>query len=254
MYERYAEVYDESGQIGFSLRMLEYLDRLLERHPPPAHSLLDLACGTGTVALAFAQRGWDVYGVDASPHMLERARAKSASLGQSVAWSCQDMRRFLLPHPVGLATCLYDSLNYMLTETDLFQTLSGISRALLPGGLLFADLNTRHALERTWGNNCFFTEGKNLAMVMDSTWDPTRELSTVHLVGFVRRDGGLYERFDEQHVEAAYDDEAMRCVFVRSGLEVQAVYECFTLAAASPEASRLLWVAGKPPTAKPKAT
>ena len=31
--------------------------------------------------LAFAQRGWEVYGVDASPEMLERARAKAAALG-----------------------------------------------------------------------------------------------------------------------------------------------------------------------------
>ncbi|HNR96875.1 MAG TPA: class I SAM-dependent methyltransferase [Anaerolineae bacterium] len=247
MYNRYAEVYDESGQIGFSLRMLEYLDRVLERHPPPAHSLLDLACGTGTVALAFAQRGWEVYGVDASPEMLERARAKAAALGQSVALSCQDMRRFVLPHPVALVTCLYDSLNYMLTEYDLRRALSATAQALLPGGLFVADVNTRYALEHGWGNNCFFTEGKNLAMVMDSSWDPTRELSTVHLVGFIRNDAGLYERFDEQHVEAAFDDATMRCAFASAGLEVNAVYECFTFSSASADANRLLWVAGTPP-------
>lgn len=250
MYQRYAEVYDESGQIGFSLRMLEYLDSVLERHSPPARSLLDLACGTGTVALAFAQSGWEVYGIDASPEMLERARSKAASMGQLVALSCQDMRRFVLPHPVALITCLYDSLNYMLTEQDLAQTLSAASRALLPGGLFVADLNTRDALEHIWGNNCFFSEGKNLAMVMDSTWDPTRELSTVHLVGFVRTEAGLYERFDEEHVEAAFDEETMRRAFTGAGLEVMAAYECFTLVPAHPQASRLLWVARKPVTSE----
>lgn len=246
MYERYAEVYDESGQIGFSLRMLEYLERVLERHPPPGQSLLDLACGTGTVALAFAQRGWNVYGVDSSPQMLQQARAKAAGLGQALVLSCQDMRRFVLPQPMALITCLYDSLNYMVTELDLAQTLACVARSLLPGGLFIADLNTRYALEHSWGNNCFFTEGKNLAMVMDSTWDPARELSTVHLVGFVRNAEGLYERFDEEHVEAAFDEEVMHRAFAGAGLEVRAVYECFTLARADPEASRLLWVASKP--------
>ena len=246
MYARYAEVYDESGQIGFSLRMLEYLDRLLERYPPPARSMLDLACGTGTVALAFAQRGWDVYGVDASPQMLERARSKATSLALPVALSCQDMRHFVLPHPVALITCFYDSLNYMLTEDDLSQTLVCVARALVPGGLFLADVNTRYALEHVWGNNCFFSEGKNLAMVMDSSWDPGTELSTVHVVGFVRESSGLYDRFDEEHVEAAFDEAAMHRSFARAGLEVQALHECFTLASAEPEASRLLWVAKRP--------
>jgi SAM-dependent methyltransferase len=245
MYERYAEVYDESGQIGFSLRMLEYLDRVLERFPAPGLSMLDLACGTGTVALAFAQRGWEVYGVDASESMLQRARAKAAQMGQFLSLSRQDMRDLVLPRPVALVTCLYDSLNYMLSRPDVTRVLQRVSRALLPDGLLVFDLNTRYALEQLWGNNCFFSEGKNLATVMDSSWDHARELSTVHAVGFVRQQDGLYERFDEEHVEAAFGDREVRAALSDAGLVVEAAFECFSFDPPLSDSSRLLWVARK---------
>ena len=57
IYQDYAAVYDRSGQLAFSLKMIPYLARLLERHPVAGHTLLELACGTGTVAVAMAQAG-----------------------------------------------------------------------------------------------------------------------------------------------------------------------------------------------------
>ena len=73
IYEKYAEVYDRSGQIAFTLLMIPYLDRVLERHGFAGQSVLDLACGTGTMALALAEKGWRVLGLDASAAMLAQA-------------------------------------------------------------------------------------------------------------------------------------------------------------------------------------
>jgi SAM-dependent methyltransferase len=66
IYDKYAEVYDASGQIRFSLRMIPYVDQLLERQGLHVRSALDLACGTGTVAIALAAKGWTVYVVGGS--------------------------------------------------------------------------------------------------------------------------------------------------------------------------------------------
>lgn len=243
IYDQYARVYDESGQIAFSLKMIPYLDQLLQRHPAPARSMLDLACGTGTVAVAFAQQGWEVYGVDASAGMLEQARRKAAQLGQSVVFSQQDMRQFVLPRPVGLVTCLYDSLNYMLTLEDLQLVFQRVAAALLPGGVFIADMNTHETLEHVWDNNTFFVEGKNLAIVLVSSYDPETELSTVDVVGFVRQDNGLYERFQERHVERAYENEQVEAALEAAGLHVEAAYECFGFEPPDEETGRVLWVA-----------
>ncbi|MBC7233945.1 MAG: class I SAM-dependent methyltransferase [Chloroflexi bacterium] len=245
IYDHYARVYDQSGQITFSLKMIPYLEELLQRHPAPARSLLDLACGTGTVAVAFAQQGWEVYGVDASAGMLEQARHKAAQWGQAVAFSQQDMRQFVLPHPVGLVTCLYDSLNYMLTLDDLQLVFQCVAAALLPNGVFIADMNTQETLEHVWGNNTFFVEGRNLAVVMVSSYEPATRLSAVNIVGFVRREDGLYERFEEQHLETAYEKEQVEAALEAAGLRVEAAYECFGFEPPDEETRRILWVARK---------
>ncbi len=243
IYDHYAQVYDESGQIAFSLQMIPYLDKLLQCHPVPGRSVLDLACGTGTVALSFAQQGWEVYGVDASPGMLAQARRKARETGQKLTLSQQDMRDFVLPDPVALVTCLYDSLNYMLTLADLQQVFRRVAIALLPGGLFLGDMNTQEKLEHIWGNNTFFVEGKGIALIMHSGYEPESGLSTVHIVGFVRQENGLYARFDEEHAEIAYANEEVRTGLEAAGLQVESVYECFSFDPPDAQTRRIMWAA-----------
>src|SRR5687768_8937568 len=50
IYDRYAPLYDQSGQVRFALLTHMYLGELLARHPAPGRRALDLACGTGTLA------------------------------------------------------------------------------------------------------------------------------------------------------------------------------------------------------------
>lgn len=80
IYTDYAAVYDASGQIAFSEQMIPYLARILERHPVGKGRMLDLACGTGTVAIAMALQDWQVTGVDGSEAMLAEARLKMQAL------------------------------------------------------------------------------------------------------------------------------------------------------------------------------
>jgi len=245
IYGQYALVYDASGQITFSIRMIPYLDDLLQRHPAPGRSMLDLACGTGTVALGFAQQGWEVYAVDASSAMLDQARDKAEQTGCRLTFSQQDMRRFVLPHRVTLITCLYDSLNYMLALSDLRSVLRRVTAALVPDGVFMGDMNTKETLEHVWGNNVFFVENDDLALVLRSGYDQQTSLSTVHIVGFVRQDNGTYSRFDEHHTEVAYEEAEVRAAFDAAGLHVEAAYECFGFDPPDEGTCRIMWVARK---------
>jgi SAM-dependent methyltransferase len=246
IYDQYAQLYDDSGQIAFSLKMIPYLDELLQRHPAPGRAMLDLACGTGTVALSFAQQGWQVYGVDASAGMLDQARQKAEQAGQKLVLSQQDMRHFVLPCPVALVTCLYDSLNYMLTLDDLQQVFQRVAQALTPGGVFLGDMNTQVTLEQVWGNNTFFVEDEDMAVVMRSHYEPLTGLSTVDIVGFVRQEDGLYSRFDEHHAEVAYPNARVRHALQEAGLQVEAAHKCFHFDPPDAHTRRVMWVARKP--------
>ena len=177
---------------------------------------------------------------------LARARQKAAETDQRVAISQQDMRSFVLPRPVALVTCLYDSLNYMLTSSDLQQVFDCVADSLHPGGAFMADMNTAVTLEQVWGNNTFFVEGNDLALILRSGHEPETGLSTVDIVGFVRGEEGLYSRFEEHHTEASYEESEVRSAFEVAGLQVEAAYECFGFLPPTAKTKRIMWVARRP--------
>lgn len=246
IYERYAPLYDASGQVRFALLTHIYLRELLARHPVAGRRALDLACGTGTLALLLANEGWSVTGLDGSAEMLAQAAAKAAGPAAARARFVQgDMRRADKVVPAAsfdLATCTYDSLNYMLGEDDLAACFAAAARALAPGGLYVADMNTRHFLEHDWGE-CLVREQDGYVQIERSRFDPGRETNTMLLTGFVGDDQGGYERFDELHVERAYPPELVGDLLAAAGLRVEAMYDSFTFNPPGPHTQRIFWAA-----------
>jgi SAM-dependent methyltransferase len=266
-YREYAPFYDGSGQVRFAMLMDQYLSEVLVRHPVAGRRALDLACGTGTLALLLADAGWDVVGLDASAEMLDQARAKAAHLEtpgratfvlgdmrtvgiESEEWRMQnilsDTSPFsMLRSPFHLVTCFYDSLNYMLTEADLAACFRTAARALAPGGLFVADMNTRYFLQHDWGI-CEVIEQIDFVQISQSYFDPATECSTMALTGFAGDDERGYRRFDETHIERAYAPELVGALLRSAGLDIEASYDCFTFQPPSERTQRIAWVARRP--------
>lgn len=249
IYDRYAVVYDGSGQVRFALLMAQYLEQLLQRHPAPGRRVLDLACGTGTLALILAGDGWTVVGLDASEAMLAQARAKAANatLSGSVRFVQGDMRDItpvVPPTGFDLVTCTYDSLNYMLTEADLAACFRSAAHALVPGGLFVGDMNTRHFLQYDWGT-CEVQEQRGYIQIGQSQFDPVTSTSTMRLTGFFGSDAYGFERFDEVHRERAYPTETVMALIERANLAVEAAYDCFTSDPPGAGTQRIAWIVRK---------
>ncbi len=244
IYREYARVYDRSGQLAFSLRMIDYIKTLLCRHPANGRTLLELACGTGTVAVAMARAGWHVYGVDASAAMLAEARSKIETHQADVIVSQQDMRHFVIPERVHLVTCLYDSINYMLTSDDLAAVIRRAYDALEPGGLLLFDMNTPYALETFWDDDTHVTESEGLTVIFTSKYDERHQRSTVVATIFERK-GDVYRKIVEEHVEQAFPMEHVATLLADAGFAIEAHYNCFSLRESNDETYRIMWVARK---------
>lgn len=100
--------------------------------PAPSRRVLDLACGTGDVALSLAD-GQDVAGLDLTPAMLTIARGRAASAGARIPWIAGDMTSL----PIADATFDVVTTSYGLRNVPaLDQALAEIARVLRPGGLL----------------------------------------------------------------------------------------------------------------------
>ncbi len=81
-YDRNADQYDEFIKNNPNLsRMRQKVYEHVSAYLPQGSRILDLACGTGTDAIWFAQHGYTVHGVDISGDMLKRAIDKVRALG-----------------------------------------------------------------------------------------------------------------------------------------------------------------------------
>ena len=115
-YSALAASYDELTQdVGYEKRAA-FVEKLFLRSHIPVHTVLDLACGTGTMTALLTERGYELIGVDGSEDMLLEAREKAQTLtGVPPLFLHQSMPELDLYGTVEAAICCLDSLNY-LTE------------------------------------------------------------------------------------------------------------------------------------------
>jgi SAM-dependent methyltransferase len=248
-YEVLATLYDGAGWGDFAESMADRVLALAAEHGlSEIHHIVDVACGTGVAAAKFAAAGYRVTGVDRSPQMLAQARRRIAEAGlPGVALVEADMRDFALDEPADFVTCMYDSLNYLLEETDLLAAFRCAATALRSGGLYIFDMNTIFGLAEGWSSRDFIRCDNDDCFIVGRTcWNYERLTNTLTLYGFIRREE-WWERFTETHVQRGYPVATMRALLEQAGLAVLTVCDPFAegVARSEPEMGRVLIVAQK---------
>ncbi len=244
IYRRYAEAYAKAGQGRFSLRLVPWVEAVFERSGRAPRALVDVACGAGEFAVAMARRGLEVTGVDQSPEMLAMARRSAEASGVAVTFLEQDMRELRLPAPVDAATCLYDSLNYLIDEAELRKTLAAVGAALRPGGLFLFDMNTLRGLATRWGNRTWIIQDTDDAFEADqSEFDYDRGVATLRVNAFLHRQGDLYERVREVHRERGYPVPAIDAALASGGFEILGRWSSPEFGDVTPETGRVFYAA-----------
>jgi SAM-dependent methyltransferase len=98
--------------------------------------LLELACGTGSHAMALEKFGYEIIATDYSEDVLARARQKAVKAGSSVDFRWQDMRALdVAERPFDAVVCLFDSIGYVETNEAIMQVLKGVHRHLRKDGM-----------------------------------------------------------------------------------------------------------------------
>ena len=215
-YERLAQYYDvlfTEHRAWMEAARATILGRILDR----AECACDLACGTGTTAIALARRGIRMYGVDGSQAMCRIAREKVRRAGLSVRIIHADMRDFRLPEPVDVITCEGDAVNHVPQKDDLAGVANSAARALRPGGYLFLDVNNSPAFRNVWPL-AFWTEKPSLAVAMHGGYDAARDSAWSDVEMFVRR-GRDWRRLHEHIEEVCWTSLEMRETLARAGFD-----------------------------------
>ena len=129
MFDAIARIYDPMNRVLTAGLDGRWRRRTAEAVVRPSDRVLDACCGTGDLALADERAGGTVTGLDFSERMLERARAKSASID----WVQGDA--LALPFPDGSFDAVTVGFG-VRNVVDLERGLAELQRVLRPGGRL----------------------------------------------------------------------------------------------------------------------
>ena len=182
--------------------ILAYLQALLKRHGASPQSVLDLACGTGSLALLLAKAGYRTLAADASEEMLAMAYDKASDLPHPPFFICQRMEALTLPQPVDWVVCCLDSLNYLTDPRDAAKALGRIYESLTDGGVLTFDINSEEKL-RGLDGQIFLDENDESYCVWRAEFDEAERICYYGMDLF-QREGKLWRRSFEEHREYAY--------------------------------------------------
>jgi len=252
--EYYAQTYDASvpdwpGEIDFYQEMAAQAKR-------NGGAVLEIACGTGRVAIRLAREGVKVVGLDLSPHMLEVARQKSVGL-EHMRWVQGDMRSFELGETFGLVIIPGHAFQNLNTPQDQVACLECIRRQLRPNGFLVVhldhqDLSWLGDLLRETGGVFEAAEqfrhpetGRQIRTFRAWSYEPASQTAICQTAWEeVGADGQVLNRWQTQPIR-------LHCVFrfemehllARVGLTIEAVYGDFFRHPLGDENSEMIWVA-----------
>ncbi|MBC8492588.1 MAG: class I SAM-dependent methyltransferase [Chloroflexi bacterium] len=210
-FDSFAYFYTKGPYPQYSERMVELLPNVLARFDARPQTILDIACGEGTFAVAMAKKGLRVTGVDRSPQMLEFARERAERENAEVEFLRQDMRSLTFDDRFDLTTCWFDSLNYVLELEGIQKTFAGVYRALKKAGLFVFDMNTIYGLAVDWQREpCYIQQNSpEFFEIHFPSYDFEKRIAITSILGFVKEGDG-WVRMDEEHKERGYTLEEIR--------------------------------------------
>ena len=138
---RYPEYYDIAFAVADAGREVDFFEAAIRQFSrTPVHRVFEIACGTAPYRAEWQRRGYRYCGLDLSPAMLERARAKAAGLGIAADFVAGDMRDFARA-TVGLVDLAYVLLGsiYVASNREFLGHLDRVAEVLMPGGLYLLD-------------------------------------------------------------------------------------------------------------------
>jgi len=204
----FARVYNERWTT-FAERVGQQIADFFSQDPKTTtatRSLLDLCCGTGQLSREFLARGYQVVGIDLSPHMLKYSTQnnRQAVTEGRATFSLGDASNFRLGRPVSFAVSSFDALNHLPDNERLGSCFKCVFNSLQSPGLFVFDLNTPVGFRRRW-NGMELHDNEELTLVNRSIYAEGSKHAFTSITGFVRSPDGSYERFTQKVFETAFD-------------------------------------------------
>lgn len=213
-YGELAEWYDQlTGDVPYA-QFADFYEAEFDRCGGQFRLLLDLGCGTGTLTHEMAVRGYEMIALDRSVDMLMQAQSKCSDLEQSPLFICQNAAELDLYGTVDAVYSSLDAVNYIKPE-ELKRAIERLSIFIRPGGLFIFDIRPPQWL-RSMDGQIFVDEGDDVLCLWRADFDEDL-CAMVYGMDIFSREGSLWRRSGEEHVEYAHEPEWIKAELEAKG-------------------------------------
>ncbi|MBW3670698.1 MAG: class I SAM-dependent methyltransferase [Acidobacteria bacterium] len=215
-YGEFAWVYDAALGEPFAQAARSTLERVITGYLGDVRGpALDLACGSGLSTRMLTELGFRAVGLDASLSMLSIASSRAERLVAG------DIRKIPLRGPYPLVTCLYDSLNHMLTVPDLHGAMMEVAAILAADGIFVFDMNQPEVYSALWdAEEPFRHRDGSRSLTMKTSFDAASAIATAEIRGSIEAAEGEAFIFLETRRQRAWDFEEIADAVMSAGLRI----------------------------------
>ena len=221
----------------------DFYETVFEHFGLKPNTILDLACGTGTLTRLLCLRGYDMIAVDGSADMLTSAMDNFSDLEKLPLMLCQNMTELDLYGTVDAVVCSLDGINYV-PKDDLPEVFYRIKLFLEPGGIFIFDINTPKKLLGLDGE-MFIDENDDVFCVWRAEYDEEYD-ACVYGMDIFEKKGKLWRRTKEEHYEYIHRTDEIIKLLECAGLTDINVFAELKLERPSEDEQRVFITARKP--------
>jgi ubiquinone/menaquinone biosynthesis C-methylase UbiE len=243
-YETFAFVYDEVMDDSLYQQWLAFAQRHL---PKQTKRIMEMACGTGALAVAFAKEGYDVTALDLSEEMLMMASERAFKAEAEVQFVQGNMLDLSEMGQYEAITCFSDSLCYMNNSQEVQQVFDDVYQALEEDGVFLFDVHSTYQVDTVFPEYSYHYQTENFAFLWDS-YSGEQEHSIEHFLTFFVQDESNPDQFlrrDELHQECTYSLLNYLRMLENAGFETVEAYADFTDEAPTETSQRWFFVCKK---------
>ena len=239
-YNTFAYFYDALTQnVEYESRS-DYIYSFFENSNIKSGTVLDLACGTGSMSLPFMEKGYNIVGVDCSEQMLEIASNKFLQRGNSFSLLKAEMQNFRLESRIDACICCLDSINHINNISDVQKAFENVYLSLKENGLFVFDVNTVYKHNSILSDNTFVFDEEDFYLVWDNETVDDRTVRI--LLDIFVYNGSSYDRFSEKFEETAYTVKELTEMLANTGFKDISVYDELSLNAPKENSERIYFV------------
>ncbi len=242
-YIGFAYIYDKLMLDVDYASWMELIKEIMLAYDRKPHEVLEMGCGTGNFTDLLCKEGYNVTAFDLSEDMLSVAYNKLDSY-RNIQLIKQDMTDFRINKKFDTIISVCDSVNYITEYSDLEKTFDNVYSHLESNGIFVFDINSYYKLKHIIGNNIFVEDYEEVFYVWENDFNEINNTCEFYITFFVKEQG-LYERFDELHVERAYTTLEINNALKKAGFKAIQVYDGYSDKSPNDESERLTFIALK---------